>query len=326
MTGAEVVTVTANPAIDHTVWVPGFAAGEVNRVAHETATAGGKGVNVAADLAALGVSTVVTGFLGRDNVAVFESRFAAASIADRFVRVDGSTRTNMKIVDDGRPGFTTDVNFPGIGPSPTDVDDLTELVAELSADARWVVLAGSLPPDAPGDLYARLVDAAHDSDALVAVDTSGPALAAAVAATPDLIKPNRSELESLLDRALPDDAALLGAIDDLRGRGIANVVVSLGGDGAIFATEKGTVRAPAAPIAVVSTVGAGDAMVAGTIAGLLREEPLDAVAAIATACSAQVLSSVGTEVDPAAVQITAESLDIEVLGTRAGTAEEGEAR
>ena len=136
--------------IDHTVWVPGFAAGEVNRVARETATAGGKGVNVAADLAALGVSTVVTGFLGRDNVAVFESRFAAASIADRFVRVDGSTRTNMKIVDDGRPGFTTDVNFPGIGPSPADVDDLTELVAELAADARWVVLAGSLPPDAPG--------------------------------------------------------------------------------------------------------------------------------------------------------------------------------
>ena len=178
--GVDVVTVTANPAIDHTVWVPGFTAGEVNRVEREAATAGGKGVNVAADLSALGVSTAVTGFLGRDNVDVFDGRFAAASIKDRFVRLAGSTRTNMKIVDDGRPGFTTDVNFPGIAPSATDVDDLTEVVAELAADARWVVLAGSLPPGAPDDLYARLTDAAHDAEALVAVDTSGPAMTAAI--------------------------------------------------------------------------------------------------------------------------------------------------
>ncbi len=296
-TAGRVVTVTANPSVDHTLRVPGFRAGEVNRVVAEDRSPGGKGVNVAAALRVLGVEVDATGFLGAENAAPFEAFFAAEGIGDRFLRVPGATRTGIKIVDD-RAGTTTDVNFPGVGPGPEGVERLAEAVGELAVGAAWVVLSGSLPPGVPADLYARLTAAAHWGGAAVAVDTSGPALAAAIPAGPDLVKPNAEELEELAGRRLPDTGARLAAVAELRAAGVARVVVSLGAEGALFVAGDEAVLARPPAVTVASTVGAGDATVAGTVAGLLRGEPLAGVAALATACGATAVSGIGPRLDP----------------------------
>lgn len=312
MTANRVLTVTANAAVDHTVWIPGFRAGEVNRVADEDRSPGGKGVNVAAALRALNVDVDATGFLGRDNDGLFAAFFADAGIGDRFLRVPGATRTGIKIVDD-RAGTTTDVNFPGVAPGPADVEALAEVVAAASAGAAWVALSGSLPPGVPVDLYARLTAAAHAGGASVALDTSGEALAAAIPAGPDLVKPNVEELEELAGRPLATTEDRLAAAQRLRDGGVARVCVSLGAVGAIFVDEVAAVAARPPPVVVASTVGAGDATVAGAIAALLRGDPIGGVARLATACGATAVAGVGPWLDPEAVARRAADVKIEVL-------------
>ena len=308
----EVATVTANPAADHTVWIPGFRPGEVNRVAHDEVTPGGKGVNVAAFLAATGVPVVATGFLGTDNAALFERFFEQAGIAHCFVPVAGATRTGIKIVD-VEAATTTDINFPGFRAAPEHLAALEERVAEVAVAGGWVVLAGSLPPGAPPDTYRRLVELVHERGAQAAVDTSGPALEQALEARPDLVKPNRAELEELTGRVLGDRASLRAAAAALAEGGPSTVVVSLGAAGALFFRDGAAVFATPPPVDVASTVGAGDAMVAGTVAAILRALPLGDLAALATAFSALAISQVGPHLDAGALEEKAGAVAVEVL-------------
>jgi len=285
----DAVTVTANPAIDQTISVPGFRAGEVNRVVHEELTPGGKGVNVAAFLNDFGVSVLVTGFLGTPNAGLFEAFFESHAIPHRFVAVDGTTRTGVKSVDD-EAGATTWASVDSSAARCSSPTVKPGKLMSVVAPGRWVVLAGSLPPGAPATTYRRLTELAHQGGALVAVDTSEPALSEAIAAGPDLVKPNQAELEELTGRRLADREAVVGAAHELAARGLATVVVSLGAEGAVFVREGEAVKATPPKVRVASTVGAGDAMVAGTVAGTLRELPLAEVAALATAFSAVKIS------------------------------------
>ncbi len=313
MGAVEVVTVTANPALDQTVWVPGFRAGEVNRAVRDETSPGGKGVNVAAFLAGFGVTVAATGFLGRVNAGLFEEFLAARGIGPYFIPVDGVTRTGIKIVDD-EAGTTTDVNFPGFAVTGAELSALEDVVGRLAAPGRWVVLAGSLPREAPAATYRRLAEIVHDKGGRVALDTSGPALAEALAAGAELVKPNRLELEELTGRALPDRAALRAAAGELAARGVETVAVSLGAEGALFVRHGDAVFAAPPPVRVASTVGAGDAMVAGTLLGLRRGLPLEGVAALATACSAVAISRVGPHLDAGAVEETVGQVKVEHVG------------
>ena len=308
----DVVTVTTNPAVDQTVWIPGFRAGEVNRVRRQEVSAGGKGVNVAAFLAAFGIETLATGFLGTSNAGLFEEFLAERGIEERFVRVHGTTRTGVKIVDD-EAGTTTDINFPGFDVPGERVADLQTLLASMTRPDGWIVLSGSLPPGAPADFYARLSAAAREAGMRVAVDTSGPPLAEAVRTVPDLLKPNREELEELTGRPLGDRAALAGAARELVDAGISTVVVSLGGDGALFVRAGEAVFASPPAVSVASTVGAGDAMVAGTIVGTLRELPLAGVAALATATAATKIGRVGPHLDAGAAEAASKTVAVHPL-------------
>jgi 1-phosphofructokinase len=308
----DAITVTANPAVDQTIWVPGFRAGEVNRVVREQVTAGGKGVNVAAFLAAFGVPVFATGFLGRPNAGLFEAFFEQKQIPHKFVAVDGTTRTGIKIVDE-IAGATTDINFSGFDVGEDDLRVLEDILADVVAPGRWVVLAGSLPAGAPVTTYRRLVTLVHERDGRVALDTSGPALREAVAAGPDLVKPNREELEELSGRTLPDREALTEAAADLARVGVGTVVVSLGADGALFARDGDAAFATPPPVRVASTVGAGDAMVAGTIASILRMLELAEMAALATAFSAVAITQIGPYLDSPAVEQTARAVSVEAL-------------
>jgi 1-phosphofructokinase len=287
----EALTVTLNPAIDQTVTIPNFAAGKVNRVDQVQSDPGGKGVNVAHILADYGRRVAVTGFLGRDNAAIFEGLFTRKGIQDRFVRIAGQTRVGIKITDPARQQ-TTDINFPGQAPAPTDVDALFRVIDTVT-DA-WVVLAGSLPPAVAPTIYRDIIAMLKSHGSSVVLDTSGEALRYALEAVPRVIKPNLHELEVLLDRPLATRAAIVEAVSPLIAQGIELVVVSMGGEGACFITEHSVVVARPPRIPVKSTVGAGDAMVAGIVAGQLERVTLAACARLATAFSLDAISHIGS--------------------------------
>jgi len=298
---AHVATVTLNPAIDQTLSIPDFAVGQVNRVEWEQADPGGKGVNVAAFLAGFGIPVSVTGFLGSENAEIFRAFFKDKGIADRFVTVPGRTRANVKILD--RPNKRiTDINLPGLAFSGEHLAALRAAIDGLANDHDWFVLSGSMPSGTPETVYADLVADLRSRGKQVVLDASGPAFARSVAALPaalpTVIKPNTDELEELAGRRLPDQASILSAVDELIGRGIGCVIVSMGAEGAIFAegSRRVLVRPPA--VIVRSTVGAGDAMVAGFIVGRLRGLDLEGCARLATAFSLGALSTVGPSLPP----------------------------
>jgi 1-phosphofructokinase len=288
----RVVTVNLNPAIDQTTNVPNFTAGAVNRVVREQSDAGGKGVNVASFLARTGHVVAVTGLLGQDNAGLFERLFVENGIVDRFVRIPGSTRVNVKIVDDVQDRVT-DINFPGLRPSVHDVAELTAAVDTLAETTEWFVLSGSVPAGVPTDIYAALIARLKLHGRTVLLDASGPPFAAAIEAAPDVIKPNIDELEELLGRRLEDEDAIVAAARSLLSRGLRTVAVSMGARGAIFVEAGGAVLAVPPKIVVKSTVGAGDAMVAGLIAGKLQSFDLGECARLATAYSLGALGEIG---------------------------------
>jgi 1-phosphofructokinase len=282
-----VITITLNPALDRTLVVRQLERGAVNRAEWLGDRPGGKGVNVAVALAEHGVAVAALGFLGEANSGVFARFLKEHGVGENFVRLPGATREGLKIVDPER-GETTDLNFPGLAPRAEDLADLTRRIDEV--DTGWCVLAGSLSPGVPTDFYAGLTTRLRARGVRVALDTSGAPLAAALAARPDVIKPNVHELAELVGRELPDEAAVLRAARELAAGGVGLVAVSRGAEGALLVAEGEAVAARPPRIEVGSTVGAGDAMVAGIVAGRLRGLGLADTARLATAFSLHALT------------------------------------
>ena len=306
---AQVLTVTLNPAVDQTLTIRDFTTGEVNRVAGVRSKAGGKGVNVAAALAGYGVGVAATGFLGRENAAVFEEFLSERCIADRFVRLDGRTRTGIKINDPEREE-TTDINFPGLAPKPSDLDTLCERVIESSdRGGLWVVFAGSAPPGVDPGIYRELISLVHDRGCKTVLDTSGEPLSLALDAAPKIIKPNIHELEHLVGRRLASHNEVIEAARKVVSRGVELVVVSLGADGALFVSSNEVITARPSRVSVNSTVGAGDALVAGVIAGHIENLPLADCARLATAFSMSALTGDGSDAcSEHAIKLAADSV------------------
>jgi 1-phosphofructokinase len=302
----DCLTITLNPAIDRTITIPNFQAGKVNRVQGEYLNAGGKGVNVASSLADAGHKVAVTGFLGRENVTVFERLFARKRVSDHFVRLEGETRVGIKITDPVLKE-TTDINFPGAEPLPSDLAALRSAVDQI--DAEWFVIAGSLPPGVETTIYRDLTQSLKTRGRKVALDTSGETLNHAIEALPAFIKPNIHELEGLVGRALPSREAVVAAARELVARGIEMVVVSMGEQGACFIGAEGVIFATPPTIEVRSTVGAGDAMVAGVLSAKLRGLPLTDVARLSTAFSVRAIGKLDGDVsiDAIAQKVTVQS-------------------
>lgn len=298
-TQGRVVTFTANPSTDRTVLLDGpLARGEVQRAASATEQAAGKGINVARVLAAAGIETVAV--LPFTDDAYQTMLFADLPSAMAVAAADGAhrSRTNTTITEPS--GTTTKVNEPGPTLTPDDLEAAASTLLGEAEGAAWVALSGSLPPGAPDDWYAHLTRRLTRLGCKVAIDTSDAALDAVLAALPDaafdLIKPNSDELAQLTggDAAAFEAAAARGDVADivaaahaLRARGIANVLVTLGGSGAVLATAEGAwyTRAPA--VVVRSTVGAGDSSVAGFIlADVTGRTPAECLATALTYGSA----------------------------------------
>jgi len=316
--GPRIVTVTLNASIDQTAIIPNFTAGEVNRVAREQSDAGGKGVNVASFLADFGHAVAVTGVLGADNQELFLRLFADKKLIDRFIRVPGHTRVNIKVADDARHQVT-DINFPGVDVPAETIAAVSATIDALAGEGAEVfILSGSLPTGVAPAIYRDIATRLKVRGCKVVVDTSGEALARAVEAAPDIIKPNIDELVGLLGCPLDDEAAIVAAARSLRTRGIGWVVVSMGGEGAIFVTADAAVRATSPPAPVKSTVGAGDAMVAGIVHASLQNLGVEDCARIATAFSLGALGEIGPHLpSPDVVDAFARQVTIRRIETRA---------
>lgn len=308
-----IVTLTLNPAIDHSLRVDRLIPGAVHQARTLDSLAGGKGINVAACLADWGAPVTALGLVGADNPALFEALCRDKGIVDRLLRVPGTTRTNLKIVD----GLTTtDLNLPGIAMTPPSLAQVVRQVEDHAKPGALLVFSGSLPPGCPPDIYATLLAIAHQRGARVVLDTAGAPMVCALqgAVMPDVVKPNRHELELWTGRRLPSTEAVLVAARELQARGIDRVVVSLGEAGALFLEGSQALLASLPVRSALSTVGAGDAMVAGIVAAMAEDAPLEAMARLATAFATAKLDRAGAHLPGAdRVRALARQVSIQAL-------------
>ena len=287
---ARVLTVTLNPALDLTVQLPALRLGEVNRSDNLQVHAAGKGLNVAQVLADLGHQLTVTGFLGEANAQPFEQLFAARGFADEFVRVAGETRSNIKLAEaDGR---ITDINGPGLEVGAAQRDELLARLERLVPGHELVVVAGSLPRGVEVPWFVEMLQRLARLGARVALDTSGAALREGLALSPWLIKPNEEELAQARGLDPADAQALADEARRLNAR-IEHVVMSQGAAGVSWFSPAAAWHAQPPKVRVVSTVGAGDSLLAGMLHGLLAGWPAERTLAHATAIAAQAVGQVG---------------------------------
>lgn len=264
----SVLTLTLNPALDLTVSLEQLKAGHVNLAGAGHLGAAGKGINVARVLADLGHSPHASGFLGLNNDASFRALFDRHGIGDDFVRLPGDTRVNVKISEgDGR---VTDINLPGLRVGKGDWTRLLARLESLSGSFDYLVVAGSLPPGVSPAQLEGMIEMWRERGKTVWLDASGEALKAGIRGLPALIKPNLEELEGLAGRIIDTDEALAGCARQLQQRGIHQVVVSAGAEGVYWFSPNGYWRARVPKVKVISTVGAGDSLVAGLCAGMLE--------------------------------------------------------
>ncbi|GLS89494.1 phosphofructokinase [Psychromonas marina] len=295
----KVVTITLNPALDLTGSLDTLNVGSVSLANKGSLHPAGKGVNVAKVLSELGAEVTVTGFLGRDNQQSFCQLFSDLNVNDAFIRVDGATRINVKLVE--QSGQVSDINFPGVDVSAEAISEFETCLFELAKTHQFFVLAGSLPKGISPELCASWISKLHNMGKKVIFDSSRAALAAGLEAHPWLIKPNDEELAEFVGRDLASPAACQQAATDLADKGIENIVVSLGSQGVMWLTKDEQANdlwryAQPPKMKVVSTVGAGDTLVAGLCWGHMKGWQAERTLTFSTALSALAVSQVGVGV------------------------------
>jgi 1-phosphofructokinase len=258
-----ILTLTPNPSVDRTVFLETLTLGSVNRSTRSWSEPSGKGINVALALLSHGKAVRAVLPIGGSVGAQLRQMLSGAELDTIHVPIAGEIRTNVSLIQPD--GTVTKINEAGPRLNHTEVDALIDAVAQHLDGADWLVCGGSLPAGAPDDFYATLVGLAHQKSVRVVVDSSGPPLAASLAARPDLIKPNVHELAELVQAPLATLGDVIDAAQEIRRRGVGTVVASLGGDGALLVDDTGALYGQAPVDKVVSAVGAGDALLAGYI-------------------------------------------------------------
>lgn len=260
-----IVTLTLNPSVDRTVEVETLARGEVMRALSVRVDPGGKGINVSRALATHDLPTRAVVTVGGAEGAHLVNLLRDTGIEIVPVPIQGAIRSNITVAEPD--GTTTKFNEPGAHLSAEELAAVITAVKNAVESVDWLVASGSLPTGTPASFYADLVQMLAGSGTRVAVDTSGPALEAVLAAGPTLVKPNRDELAEVTGQRLVTIADVVDAASRLRDLGAQAVLASLGAEGAVLVDDDGAIhgRTPAVP--PLNSVGAGDAMLAGFLAG-----------------------------------------------------------
>ena len=286
-----IYTVTFNPAIDYVVRLDApLEVGEVNRACGEDCVLGGKGINVSGVLAQLDCPSVALGFVAGETGAWLERGLEKQGLETDFVHLEqGMTRINVKI----KAGQETELNGAGPDIPESAMQQLEEQLDALNEN-DILILAGSIPRSLPQDTYERLLARLQGKGVRAVVDATRDLLVNVLQYRPFLIKPNDHELGEIVGRELKTDAEIIAAARTLQEKGARNVLVSMAGDGALLVDENGKVHRIGCPKGkVVNSVGAGDSMVAGFVAGWMQTGSYDMALRLGTACGSATAFSLG---------------------------------
>ncbi len=289
-----IITVTMNPAIDKTIEIDELLPGGLNRIKKVEYDAGGKGINVSKTIHELGGSSIAVGFLGGNAGKTIESVLNAWGIQNDFIWVEGETRTNTKVYENS--GALTELNEPGPKISSEQQEELVKKLEGYANDKALFVLAGSIPHGVDKKIYAEITERVHAKGAKVLMDADGELFRNALEKKPDIIKPNRMELEEYygFDYRVSTEE-LLEAARKLQGQGIWTVAVSMGKSGAMMVREGFEVKCPALSVKAHSTVGAGDAMVAALAYAWENNLGNEETVRLCMAASAGAVTTIGTK-------------------------------
>ena len=285
-----IYTVTLNPAIDYVMTLPEFKEGAVNRSCAEEIFFGGKGINVSIILNRLGVPSTALGFIAGFTGEAIEQGLFAEGISADFVRLPtGNSRINVKL------NAVQETEINGQGPKITE-DNLRQLFQKLGSLTQGdvLILAGSVPQTLPNDIYEQILSRLSDRGILSVVDAAGALLTNVLKYRPFLIKPNHIELGEIFRTEIASFEQAAKYAGELQKQGAQNVLVSMGAQGAVLLDESGTVIPMKAPQGTaVNTVGAGDSMLAGFVAGYLERSDYFRALSLATAAGAATAFSKG---------------------------------
>lgn len=278
-----ILTVTLNPSIDRSYRIDNFQVGAVFRAQEENRVAGGKGINVTKVIKALGEDVIATGFLGSKSGEYIEEELKKIDVECSFIKIEGETRTCIAILD---PVSNTHTEILEKGPniSREDLEKFLDNFNKLSKIYNIIVSSGSAPSGVPEDIYVELINIAKRNGAKLILDTSGVYLLNAIRAKPFMVKPNKVELEKLVNKELNDIEEIKKAAIELYQSGIKIVAVSLGSEGSIIACDEGVFRTIPPQVNVASPVGSGDSYVAGVAVGIKKGLNIIDAAILATAC------------------------------------------
>lgn len=305
-----ILTLTPNPSVDRTIEIAPLRHGEVQRATGSRVDPGGKGINVSRALHANGSATVAVFPTGGAHGHMMRDLLTGTGVPVRTVPITGSIRANVALVEPD--GTTTKINEQGPTLSERERAELFETITDSldEADVTWVVGCGSLPGGMSESTYADLVRLVHQRGVRVAIDSSGEPMTAALAAGPDLIKPNREELAEAVGRPLRTLGEVVDTARELIATGIATILVSLGKDGAVLVTDTDVVFASATINRPLSTVGAGDCTLAGYLHALAAGANPAQALRTAVAFGAAAVTLPGSRV-PSPEQVAAISVDLQ---------------
>lgn len=284
-----ILTVTLNAAIDRTVAVPNFRLAHRHRAVESRTVAGGKGINVARALRLLGRPVIAAGFAGGPTGNRVLEQLRREAILTDFTWIAGETRINMAVIDP-TSGEQTEINERGPAVSPEEVERFVERLGYLAAGARFCVLAGTLPPGAGEDLYARLVRDLRAAGVPTILDSEGEPMLAGLRAGASVVTPNQREAEELVGQEFADREDFVEGVRELVRLGAGEAAITQP-DGCIAVVGNGAERrvleARTKALEPVSTVGSGDAFLAGYVAGIYDGGSAEERLALAVACGAE---------------------------------------
>jgi len=300
-----ILTVTLNAAIDRTVAVPNFRLGHRHRAVESRTVAGGKGINVARALKLLGRPVIAAGFAGGPTGSRLLEQLRDEAVLTDFTRIAAETRINLAVIDP-TSGEQTEINERGPAVSREEVEAFVDRVRYLADGATLCVLAGTLPPGAGEDLYARLVKELGERGVPVVLDAEGDAMLAGLRAGASVVTPNEREAEELVGQEFADRGDLASGLGELNRLGAEEAAITRP-DGCVAVVGEGAERrlleARTESLEPVSTVGSGDAFVAGYVAARYEDRSPEECLAYGVACGAESTQHFGAgSIDPAEVE------------------------
>ncbi len=280
-----------SPSVDVTIELDSLNVGKVNIVKNKTLSFTGKAINVAIGVARLGAQAYATGFMYNENGAMFESALDKEGVGFSFVWNSGRVRENYKCID--QKSMLTEINDVGGQVGDEKLVELLQMIRNFSSRSEVTVISGGLPRGVDAGYYRELFKAV-DSNSLKIADAEGAKLFASLEAGIDLVKPNLEELEETLGREFRDKSDMLSGCRELLDRGAKTVLLSLGKDGAVITNGTKNFYCKSINVAVNSTVGAGDGMVAAAAAQLQQGAPIEEILRAGVAAGTATVTTFGT--------------------------------